>query len=291
MIVWTKKYPTKNRPLGYVRLLRARYRWFDRYSFALRNVFPYACFKIVPGYQNYLRYYRDFYRGRRCFVMGNGPSLKKMNLSPLRNEITIGSNGIYKQYDEWGWFNNFLIFEDIEQTELRGPEIEDIHGPIKMAALYNAYAFKQDGATLLFNSRLADKTYWENDFPCFSKDFSDIVYLGSTVTYIALQWAFYLGCNPVYLIGVDHNYGKLPELFPPGKIVVTEDNLPLVRQCHFSDKYYKIGDPIGVPNVALQETAYAHARLVYESQNRRIINAGVDSKLTIFETCNFNGLF
>ena len=33
---------------------------------------------------------KDIHKGQRCFIMGNGPSLKNTDLSKLRNEITFG---------------------------------------------------------------------------------------------------------------------------------------------------------------------------------------------------------
>ena len=223
--------------------------------------------------------------------MGNGPSLNKMDLSLLSDEITIGLNGIYKRYLDWGWHNDFIMFEDIEQTELRGPDVHKIDGPLKMASLYNAYAFKADNHTLFFNSRLASARYWCDEFPMFSVDFPRVVYLGSTVTYIALQWAYYLGCNPIYLIGVDHNYGKLTSLFPPGKIEITKENIDMVRECHFDPNYYKIGDVIGVPHVQLQENAYTYADQIFRANGKIVYNAGVDSKLDVFERCVYEEIF
>lgn len=120
----------------------------------------------------------------------------------------------------------------------------------------------------------------------FSRDFADIVYLGSTVTYLCLQLAYHLGCDPVYIIGVDHNYGRLPELFPPGKITITEENIYLIQGLHFRNNYYKIGDQIGVPHIAYQEAAYGKAREEFEAAGRKIYNAGIDSKLDVFEKCD-----
>ena len=37
---------------------------------------------------------KDSRRGERCFVIGNGPSLKQTDLSRLRNENTIGMKRI-----------------------------------------------------------------------------------------------------------------------------------------------------------------------------------------------------
>ena len=98
-----------------------------------------------------------------------------------------------------------------------------------------------------------------------------------------LQWAFYLGFEKVYVIGVDHNYGDLPKIFPPGKIKITEDNISKVRQVHFSSSYYKVGDVMGVPDVEFQNRSYSLANEVFRKDSRAVLNAGIDSKLEAFE--------
>lgn len=290
MIVWSKRFPKWKYPLGYLRLLRARQLYWERPGFG-RRADGSIGFKKIPGHVNRLADLWMRHKGKRCFIIGNGPSLQKMDLSPLKDEITIGFNGIYKAFPEWGWHTDYLLFEDIEQTEIRGPEIPGIHGPLKMAAIYNAYAFAHHSDMLYMNCRYIDRIYWKNLRPMFSLDFPYLVYLGSTVTYIGLQLAFHLGCSEVYLIGVDHNYGELPKKFPPGKITVTEENIEEVRKCHFSSKYYQVGDVIGVPNVEAQEDFYRHAREVYEQHGRRVYNAGVDSMLNVYERADFASLF
>jgi 6-hydroxymethylpterin diphosphokinase MptE-like len=290
MIVWKQAFPKYKRPLGYLRLLKARRHFYDTIS--IKFGLPLGLkFTINSGYQRSMWRWHNRYKGQRCFVIGNGPSLAEMDISQLKDEITIGSNGIYKKFPEWRFSTNYLLFEDIEQTELRGPQIHTIKKTIKLAAIHNAYAFKADKNTFFFNARLGTRHYWDHIAPMFSTNFADIVYLGSTVTTIGLQLAFYLGCDPVYIIGVDHDYGELPKLFPPGKITVTKDNYHLVQQCHFDNDYYKIGDKIGVPNIKLQNEAYTEAKRIFESNKRNIINAGVCSKLNIFKKCDYNSLF
>lgn len=289
MIVWTPQFPAREKIIGYMRLLLARYRFFDHYSIGkVENNF--IGFKKIRGYRAQLRKFYNRYKGKRCFVIGNGPSLQKMDMTLLKNEITIGANGIYKMFPKWGFSTNFIIFEDVQQTELRRHDIPKIQGPIKLAALYNAYAFKACKDTLFMNVKGADSIYWNEEAPVFSKDFAHIVYLGSTITYIALQLAYFLGTDPVYLIGVDHDYGELPKLFPPGKIKITEDNIHMVQGLHFEKNYYKVGDQIGVPHVKYQEDAYAKAREEFEKSGRKILNAGKDSKLEIFEKCSFSDI-
>lgn len=292
MIAWTPNFPKRERLVGYFRLLKARHRFYDtvrlRFGPGLRPEF-----NLVPGYQARLALWRDKQKGRRCFIIANGPSLKDTKIHLLKKELTMGCNGIYKAFPRWGFHTSYLMFEDIEQTELRRKEISSVKGPMKMAALYNAYAFPADERTLFFNSpRMRSQLYyWESLYPQFSTDFAAIAHLGGSVTFIMLQFAYHLGCNPVYIVGLDHDYGELPKLFPPGKITVTDENIELIRGLHFSDKYYRIGDQIGVPFVEKQEQAYAVAREAFERDNRRVYNASIHTKLDVFERVDFEGLF
>ncbi len=290
MIAWSARFPKWKYPLGYWRLLCARQRFFDRIG-VKRSERGFRIGKI-PGDQSRIAALKGSGAGKPCFIIGNGPSLKQTDIFRLNNEITIAANGAYKAFNDWGFAASYLLFEDVEQTEIRGPEIRHINGPLKIAALHNAYAIARPWKDLLFmNARLADDAYWDDPGIQFSRDFPQTVYLGSTITYIALQLAYFLGCDPVYLVGVDHDYGRLSDDFAPGKITVTVENQALVNKAHFTDQYYKIGDMIGVPNVDLQTQAFEIARAAFESDGRNVLNATHGGKLEVFERIDFNKLF
>lgn len=233
------------------------------------------------------------YEGKRCFVMGNGPSLNEMDLSPLKNEVTIGSNGIFKVFDSLGIQTTFYTMEDQAQIEDRRHDLGKIDGPLRIFPLRSAYCIPQREDTIFVN--LVEDSYpkhrYKDLYPQFSPDFAASVYLGSTVTYFNLQLAFHLGCDPVYLIGVDHDYGELTKLFPPGKIEVTREVYEKLKGIHMADGYHKIGGKFGVPYVEEQEKAYRKARESFEADGRKILNAGLNSKLDIFERADFSELF
>src|SRR3546814_9326201 len=44
--------------------------------------------------------FKDRHRGERCFILGGGPSLKKIDPGKLRNEVKFAVNGIFLIY-EW----------------------------------------------------------------------------------------------------------------------------------------------------------------------------------------------
>ena len=51
----------------------------------------------------YLKELKDKYKGKRCFIIGNGPSLTKADLEMLQNEITFATNKIYQIFPQTNW--------------------------------------------------------------------------------------------------------------------------------------------------------------------------------------------
>ncbi len=51
---------------------------------------------------------KDIHKGRRAFIMGNGPSLKQTDLSKLKDEITFGMNRVYLAFPDWGFSTTYL---------------------------------------------------------------------------------------------------------------------------------------------------------------------------------------
>jgi hypothetical protein len=72
---------------------------------------------------------KDIHKGERCFVIGNGPSLKNTDISKLENEFTFGMNRIYLMFPELGFHTTyFASINDlvVEPDEIEGMTIEDI---------------------------------------------------------------------------------------------------------------------------------------------------------------------
>ena len=62
--------------------------------------------------RNYYNNLKDIHKGKRGFVIGNGPSLKIEDLDNLNNEITIASNKIYLAFEETKWRPKFYTVAD-----------------------------------------------------------------------------------------------------------------------------------------------------------------------------------
>ena len=55
---------------------------------------------------------KDKYKGKRCFICGNGPSLKAEDLNILsqRGEYTFGMNRIFKIFPQTEWRPSFYMY-------------------------------------------------------------------------------------------------------------------------------------------------------------------------------------
>jgi hypothetical protein len=118
----------------------------------------------------------------------------------------------------------------------------------------------------------------------FAIDASGRVFEGFTVTYVALQLAYHMGFSEVILIGVDHNFVTKG---PANQAVVSQGDDPN----HFAPNYFGAGFKWQLPDLDGSERAYKMARAVYEADGRRVVDATIGGKLTIFPKVDYNLLF
>jgi hypothetical protein len=272
-------------PLAYFKIVVALLRFFSSPKITLNRTKP----KVQlgsSGHQEYIASLHNKHEGERCFIIANGPSLSKTDIKKLRDEVTIGCNGIYKQFDNWGFHTTYYMTADLNQAKIRSKELVAFKGPIKFAALHTASVlpllndFKYFYKAKHHESQYA---YRPPVYPQFSSDFASIVYHGYTIAYSMLQFAFHLGFEEVVIVGLDHDYGSLVEHFPPGKLKINEENIDIVRKCHFDQSYYKVGDEIGVPYDKQQTQAYELAAKKFREHGRILLNASAETKLECIE--------
>lgn len=59
----------------------------------------------------------DCEKGKRCFILANGPSLCEHNLSLLRNELVIGMNASTLLEKEYNFFQKYYVLSDLRFLE------------------------------------------------------------------------------------------------------------------------------------------------------------------------------
>lgn len=233
-----------------------------------------------------IAWYRDRYRGRRAFIIGNGPSLNRLDLKFLQDEITFGANSIFLNYDKMGFHPSFYVVEDLLVAEDRAEEISNYRGPVRFFGNYLRYCLSgRDPDTLWLNVRFRYDEY--PGFPHFSGNALRMLWVGGTVSYLSLQLAYYMGFSHVYLIGFDHSYTIPGDAKISGARIESASDDPN----HFHPGYFGKGYRWHDPQVDRMERAYLRAKEAYESDSRKIYNASYGGKLEVFPRVDYLSLF
>jgi hypothetical protein len=216
---------------------------------------------------------RGRYKGRRCFVMGNGPSLLKSDLNRLAPEVTIVSNAHYLIWEQLIYVPTFLAVEDRLVAEDRADDLRALCGITKVFPFDLRNALGPSGKETLYLN--FPRKY--RPFPQFSRDIAKQAYWGGTVSFLNLQLAAYLGCNPIVLLGFDHSYVVPKQEIKNYVIHSTSEDVN-----HIHPNYFGPGYRWHDPDVARMERAYMCARETLEP-GVRILNATAGGHLEVFE--------
>jgi hypothetical protein len=255
--------------------------WRFRHSF-----FGDDCFlTILMRYEHArMEQFKNRHRGERCFVIGNGPSLKAEDLDLLKGEVSFAANKIYLLFSLTDWRPTYYcVYDDIvlQESHSRLNDLLscDIFYPcntvfdIEDFQLMNGYYFFTDNRSALWRPPDGQRL-----------EFSEaptVLHGGGTVTYTSLQLAAYMGFGEIVLLGMDHNYS----LMVNGKGELIADG----ASDHFSPEYRDAGIYIG--NIDLMNAAYASAREYAERHGIRILNATRGGRLEVFERVDIDSFF
>lgn len=222
--------------------------------------------------------YRGRHTGQRCFIMGNGPSLAKMDLAPLADEVTIGMNRIYLLFDRLDFTPSYYCAANELVLDQFGDDIAALEMP-RFLEWSARSRFDADDESILF----VRQALTLSDF--FGRDLASPICSGGTVTYFALQVAFYLGFHQVVLIGVDHSFAD------KGTPNRAEVRRAAVDENHFHPDYFPKGSRWQLPDLLRSEAAYRIARDAFEADGREVLDATEGGHLSVFEKRELRSFF
>jgi hypothetical protein len=222
---------------------------------------------------------KDIHRGRRAFIIGNGPSLKQTDLTKLKNEITFGMNRVYLAFPAWGFTTTYLcVTNDLVVEQF----VEDINA--LTIPKFIAWRSHRHFSPQFPMPQLPTFIYTSYTGPRFTGDVRHRVWEGATVTNLALQIAYHMGIENAILIGVDHNFVSKGDA---NQSVISEGD----DQNHFLPNYFGKGVKWQLPDLDTSEIGYTLAREAYRKAGREVVDATVGGKLTVFPKVDYNSLF
>jgi hypothetical protein len=242
--------------------------------------------------------FKDIHKGKRCFVIGNGPSLRMEDLDKLHEhgEITFASNFINRAFPHTPWRPDYYaVLDPIFYDDMRfvaSVEARNIFLPVleqwtigdigkAKAALVGV------SARLSYYNIISGGGGYCTDFTI---DAARGIYTHVTITLVLLQIAAYMGCNQIYLLGVDNTPGNVHE----------GGNVYLSEHSHFYEESETDFNMITntsriIPDADERQRtgniSYSIANEYSHTQEFRIYNATRGGVLEVFERVDFDSLF
>ncbi|MCB9799729.1 MAG: hypothetical protein H6757_03085 [Candidatus Omnitrophica bacterium] len=261
----------------------------------------YTRYRSVPGWMAYQRIDREalkekhnLYAGARCFIVANGASLRRQDLSFLRNEYVFAMN----------WFVLHPEFNSMRKLFFCMGD-KRFWTPSGLLPGISERLQAHPGLICLFDHTLCpaaekdrlrhpvhyvwintNRSVWAGQFQ--SDITRELCWGWSTVVDICLPAAFYMGFKNIYLLGCDCDYrldraddfsqsyfysiDKLPE----------DDRRRLQEQKNSPEQYNQTG---------ILPKSYQTVKDYFEQHGRKIYNAGAGGSLDVFKRVNYEGLF
>jgi hypothetical protein len=211
--------------------------------------------------------WKDRYKGKPMLVVGNGPSLNQTPLDEFAHVPAVGMNKIDLLFPRTSWRPTIVlcINDVVVQQHWRTWLQLDIPVMLSWKSRWFVPRKERDKFRyfLTTNSRV------------FSNDLTKGLGRAHSVTYAALQFAYWCGADPVIIFGVDHSFVQ------GGKADVYERREGADVN-HFDPNYFAAGVLWGTANLKGNEEDYRLSLAVYQAGNRHVYDATVGGKLEVF---------
>jgi hypothetical protein len=219
-----------------------------------------------------LESFRNRHQGRRCFLIGNGPSLRRMDLTALQGEIAFTINRGYLLGSLGLPVTPYYLVTDPVTYAGYAPEIRAAQVGVRFYRedVYTSgtYAYAADREPAVAVPFHMAPTMEEGHF---ATDATKGIYRGYTSILDAAQLSYFMGCTEVYIIGCDLDYHQeTTHAYGTGAMEQSRrDVMPIPR--------------------ALQ--AMTVAAEAFRRDGRLLANAGVGGRLDSIERVAFDSLF
>lgn len=216
--------------------------------------------------------FKNKHRGEDCFIIGNGPSLNKIDLEKLNDHYTFGMNKIYLIFKRVNLSLSYYVSVNPLVIQQSSEQIDRFSIPCFLSKTACKDHMKYNENVFLIDTCGDTKT--------FEKDISKKIPEGYTVTFVALQIAYYMGFDRVFLVGVDHNF--IQQGNPNEEQLHKGPDVNHFDPSYFQNNLWHLADLEG------SELFYKCADFFYKRDGRQIYDATPDGKLKVFPKIAFD---
>jgi len=154
--------------------------------------------------------FKNKHKNQRAFVIVNGPSLANQNIELLKDDITFVVSGFFKHkvIDTWQpTYYSILDKSFFDNSNDSMIFFKQLNGKIRESVFFIPL-FRGYSSNSKNNLLPKDKTFYiaSSGNPDDNVDLTSVVQSFQSVSSFALAQAIYMGCNPIYLLGFDHDY-------------------------------------------------------------------------------------
>lgn len=248
---------------------------------------------------------RNSAAGKRCFIVGNGPSLKEMDLSPLAKEDVFVTNlfALHPLLDtirpkfyclsDWVHWKDDSFLPEILEAMRRLPDSKFILEITASAAVRSEHAAN---AKLIRKERIyyltvdGHKTVWDNEYaPDLEAGgrLATVAWGKTVVLDFCVPLADFLGYEKIYLIGNDYNWNleKNADLAAGYFYDIKKDTRGLL------DSSTHIEQTRNDEHVKLILQGFQNVQKNMIDRGRSMFNAGVGGALNVIPRVKFEDLF
>ena len=153
--------------------------------------------------------FHNQHKNQKCFIVGNGPSLKNQEISFLKNEIVFTVNDIMKSHIYNSLNPSYHVFADpdtfkksyLDMLEKGILEAYNINPNVEYFIPHSAKSpFKNRFSNLKINYFYQGLNFTKKNKKI---DLTKMIYSGQNVVQIAIYLALYMGFSKIYLLGTD----------------------------------------------------------------------------------------
>ena len=202
-----------------------------------------------------------------CVIIGNGPSLNKVDWNKVSRLDTFGVNSIFLLKEKMNFIPKFYVVEDVYVAEDRKDEINiENRGEVEIFPNYLKYLFKDKSNALFINVFFYYGRFFK---PRIGRSIDHGLFVGGSVSHLCIQIAIHLGYSKIHLIGFDHNYIIKPTVKTVGKKLVSTEN---DDNNHFDRTYFGKGKRWHEPDMNRMELTHNYYNLICKNYQSLIFN-------------------